>query len=216
MNDALWDRLQNLDLDGDAALPFSARLARENGWTTEFARRVVEEYKKFVFLAMRAGHPVSPSEEVDQAWHLHLTYTRSYWDEMCGAILGAPLHHGPTRGGREEGQKFESWYRQTLESYRQFFGEEPPRDIWPPSEIRFGEAAHFRRVNLKRAWLLPKPRLKMPRVENQIKLVPLVFALILAGCAEVQNAGPNVFDWHGGPFLAFFWSLSALGLAFSG
>ncbi|MEK6230809.1 MAG: hypothetical protein N2A42_03075 [Luteolibacter sp.] len=33
------------------------------------------EYKRFVALAMLAGHPVTPSEEVDQAWHLHLVYT---------------------------------------------------------------------------------------------------------------------------------------------
>lgn len=214
-NPQLWHELQAFDLNGDAALPFSARLARDNGWSGEFSRRVCQEYKKFVFLAMRAGHPVTPSDEVDQAWHLHLTYTRSYWDEMCGEILGAPLHHGPTRGGKAEGRKFESWYRKTLESYREFFGEEAPRDIWPPAEIRFGEASHFRRVNTKRVWLFSKPKVKVPRVGNEIKLAPLVFALLLAGCAEMQNVGPNVFNWHGGPFLAFFWTLSALGLAFS-
>jgi len=47
----LWQKLEALDLDGDAALSFSKRLARDNGWTHPFALRVVDEYKKFLFLA---------------------------------------------------------------------------------------------------------------------------------------------------------------------
>ena len=42
------------------------------------------------------------SEQVDAAWHLHLTYTRSYWDRFCKETLGQPLHHDPTRGGPAE------------------------------------------------------------------------------------------------------------------
>src|SRR5581483_11477810 len=78
----LWARLQGFEIDEPAAaLDFTGRLARENRWSRDFARRVVEEYKRFAFLAMAAGHPVSPSDQVDQAWHLHLIYTQSYWDE---------------------------------------------------------------------------------------------------------------------------------------
>jgi hypothetical protein len=111
--------------------PFSARLARENGWTREHAGRVTREYLRFVYLAMTAGHPVTPSLPVDEAWHLHLTYTRSYWEEMCGRVLGRPLHHEPTRGGEAEEAKFSDWYARTLASYRTAFGEEPPADVWP-------------------------------------------------------------------------------------
>ncbi|HSU15174.1 hypothetical protein [Longimicrobium sp.] len=113
------------------AFSFSARLARENGWTPEHARRVTREYLRFVYLAMTAGHPVTPSAKVDEAWHLHLTYTRSYWEEMCGRVLGRPLHHEPTRGGTAEDAKFEDQYARTLASYRAAFGHEPPFDIWP-------------------------------------------------------------------------------------
>src|SRR4051794_29247128 len=70
--------------------PFSARLAREQGWTRAQAERVVREYLRFVYLAATAGHPVTPSKMVDEAWHLHLTYTRGYWDELCGRVLGMP------------------------------------------------------------------------------------------------------------------------------
>ena len=100
----LSERLAAFELDDPAAdLPFSARLARENTWSRDYARRVVREYLRFVQLAMEAGHPVTPSEEVDQAWHLHMVYTRSYWERLCGGVLKKPLHHDPTRGGKAEG-----------------------------------------------------------------------------------------------------------------
>ena len=139
--------------------PFSARLARENGWTRPFAERVVGEYRRFLYLAMTAGHPVPPSVQVDQAWHQHLTYTRSYWDELCGRVLGRPLHHDPTRGGRAEGDKFVDWYARTLDSYRAAFGQEPPADVWPAPAERFASKAHIRQVSDATHWIIRKPRL---------------------------------------------------------
>ena len=94
----LWRRLENFNLDATgAALPFSARLARENQWSPDYTRRVIREYKRFAFLAAAAGHPVSPSEDLDQVWHLHLTYSQNYWKVFCPEILGTPLHHNPTQ-----------------------------------------------------------------------------------------------------------------------
>ena len=55
----LWHRISNFRLD-----------AEENGWNRSFARRAAEEYRRFLFLAQVAGHPVSPSDEVDQVWHV--------------------------------------------------------------------------------------------------------------------------------------------------
>ena len=208
-NQALWARLEAFDLnESGASLSFEARLSRDNGWSLDFAARVIDEYKRFVFLACAANHPVTPSEEVDQVWHLHLCYTRSYWDDLCGEVLGMPLHHGPTRGGREEGAKFEDWYARTLGAYREAFDEEPPGDIWPSASIRFGEAAHFRRVNVKRNWVIAKPQVR------NWKLAPASIAiLILAGCGTAStkgNGGWNVLNWSSGEFLALFWSLCAL------
>src|SRR5438067_11295839 len=102
----LLARILAFDIDGgEVALPFAARLARENGWPRPYAERVVEEYKRFVFLAVTSGIIVCPAEDVDAAWHLHLTYTRSYWKRFCGEVLGRPLHHDPTKGGPDEGAK---------------------------------------------------------------------------------------------------------------
>jgi len=148
--------------DPEAKLPFSRRLARENGWSRYFACRVIEEYKRFCYLALVAGHPVTPSEDVDQAWHLHLLYTRSYWGDYCVEVLGQPLHHGPTRGGSEEQTKFRDWYTATLESYECVFFSSPPPDIWPPAEVRFAPSA-FRRVDTVSSWIVPKPRIRLFR-----------------------------------------------------
>jgi len=153
----LLDRIMAFDIDGGPrSFSFAARLARENDWTPSFANRVIDEYKRFAFLATTAGHPCTPSDQVDQAWHLHLTYTKSYWERFCGEALPRPLHHNPTEGGRAEDAKFDDWYARTLESYERTFGSPPPSDIWPPASIRFGEDVHFTRVNTRRNWILPK------------------------------------------------------------
>src|SRR6266850_4094181 len=158
----LWRRIEQFQLDSaEAALPFSARLARENNWPTAYAQRVIAEYKRFTFLAVAAGHPVSPSEDVDQAWHLHLTYSENYWKVFCPDILGKPFHHHPTKGGTTEKYKFEDWYARTLESYEKFFGTAPPRDIWPAPETHRKEKHLFIRVDRERNWIIPKPRLSM-------------------------------------------------------
>src|SRR5688572_17776948 len=85
----VWQRLERLEIDEPGSnYPFSARLAKENGWSLGFARRVIEEYKRYLLLCVASGSVPCPSEHVDQAWHLHLTYTRSYWKALCGEILG--------------------------------------------------------------------------------------------------------------------------------
>ncbi len=160
-NPELHSRLQEFvfDLPG-TELPLVARLARENGWTRRYADRVLAEYRRFVYLGATCGHPVTPSDEVDQAWHLHMLYTESYWERMCGEVLGFAFHHGPTRGGKAEGAKFNDWYVATLEAYRREFGSEPPADIWPTASQRFSMRNSYVRVNLADNIVLSRPRLR--------------------------------------------------------
>lgn len=155
----LWQRIEAFPLDGPGAvLTFTNRLAREQGWTHARAARAVQEYRRFVYLAVTAGHPVTPPEAVDQVWHLHLLYTRSYWQEFCGRVLGQELHHGPTAGGPAEGAKFADWYARTVESYVRIFGSVPPSGIWPPPAQRFSSrAAAWRWVDAAEHWILPRP-----------------------------------------------------------
>lgn len=158
--DPRWIAIRDFPLDDqDAGLSFSRRLARENGWPRGFTGRVIDEYRRFCYIAVRTKKPVTPSEEVDQAWHLHLLYSRSYWEDFCPNILKTPFHHGPTRGGAKEGAKFHGWYSETLKSYEAIFGETPPPDIWPAAKDRFRHAAAFRRVNAATHWVIPVPRI---------------------------------------------------------
>jgi hypothetical protein len=154
---ALWERVAAFDLDEpEAGLSFSDRLARENGWGKEYSLRVIEEYKRFMFLLCVTEEALTPSDEVDQAWHLHLIYTRSYWGAFCGRVLEREIHHGPTLGGTAEQAKFTDWYARTKDHYRRIFGTEAPVDIWPSSAQRFAPAA-FRRVDLRRSLLIRLP-----------------------------------------------------------
>lgn len=172
-----WQTLQNLAIDDKcASFKFSDRLAKENGWSKKFALQCIEEYKKFVFLAKHAGHPVTPSLEVDEAWHLHMIYTRSYWEEMCKEI-DFQLHHGPTKGGKVEEVKFTDWYAKTKDSYRKFFGE-PPIMFWPSSEIRF-TPQDIVKVNRKSFFLFRRPKLGKRTAVISCTTLPLVMLFVI-------------------------------------
>lgn len=198
----LLRRLEQFQLDSpEASLPFSARLARENNWSSTYAQRVITEYKRFAFLAIAAGHPVSPSEDVDQAWHLHLTYSENYWKVFCPEILGQPFHHHPTKGGKTEHEKFNAWYARTLKSYQSFFNEPPPSDIWPSPEAREKEKHDFTRVDRAQNWVISKPRLRVkPTYAAALGLLGIM--VLCSGAMLAQ--GMNVFDWRGPDFLGFY------------
>ncbi|MEZ5304131.1 MAG: glycine-rich domain-containing protein-like [Verrucomicrobiales bacterium] len=205
-NQALWKRLEGFEPDAaGAALSFSQRLARENGWSQDFARRAIAEYKRFIYLAIEAGHPVTPSVQVDLVWHLHLCYTRSYWEDLCGDVLGRPLHHGPTRGGGREDAKFRDWYAKTLDAYRAQFGSEPPEDIWPAADLRFDRRAQPRWVNARDHWVLPKPRRAA-----YLGAAAAALALSTAGCFLIETEDQDTTLWLGFGALLFFVFLAFL------
>lgn len=202
----LYERLTTFDIDGGTAprLPFVERLARENGWTRDYAERVVHEYRRFVYLAATGETPVTPSKEVDAAWHLHLTYTRSYWKRLCDEVLGKPLHHEPTRGGHDEHVRFVAQYEATLARYAETFGEMAPEDIWPSAEECFGPPP--RTVwKPEKHWIVKKPRLRPGRT---LRLLPWLAVPLLLGCAF------HPMDLVGTEFLAFIIPLFGVSLLF--
>lgn len=184
--ESLKQQLNEFEIDPpEARLGFAARLARENDWSQDFAERVVREYKRYLFLAVTAGAEMTPSDAVDQAWHLHLTYTRSYWRDLCGELLGTELHHLPTQGGPSERTRFRQQYLDTLAQYRDAFGEDAPTDIWPSAEQRFNAANRFVRLNLGNAWLLPKPDFRM--TSPRLAVLAAATAL-LASCTAADDS----------------------------
>jgi len=109
-------------------LGFESRLADDQGWTLGYALAVVEEYRRFLVLTQVTGRAASPSPDVDEAWHLHLTRTAHY-EAFCNALFGRFLHHAPARPG--ERSRHDEMYRQTLADYRQVFGATAPPVVWP-------------------------------------------------------------------------------------
>jgi uncharacterized protein (TIGR04222 family) len=185
-------RIEAFELDEhDAVDTFSRRLARENGWSEPYTRRVVQEYKRFLTLAVTTDHVVTPSEQIDQAWHLHVLHAARY-RRFCNEVLGRRLDHSPSDGSSEERLNFVRAYEQTLSSYERRFGERPPIDIWPDAQRRFGVDLAVRRVNTHQHWVLKKPRawlwlaawLRRPRREHgTVALVTCVLAALACGCS---------------------------------
>ena len=59
--DPLWLKLNMMNAQGlQAFAPLMQMMEKQMGANAEMAQRVVEEYRKFLFLAMRAGHQVIP------------------------------------------------------------------------------------------------------------------------------------------------------------
>src|SRR5580658_8189792 len=97
----LWTRISNFPLDNEtAAISFSDNLASEQQWTAAFTKMAIEEYKKFMLLCCVSDTGAAPSKIVDEVWHLHLTYTQSYWTDFCKNTLGKDIHHFPSGGGK--------------------------------------------------------------------------------------------------------------------
>lgn len=118
------------------------KLMAEQKWTGDYTARVLTEYRRFIHLAATMNHEVTPSLAVDEAWHMHLTFSRDYWEKLT-PLLPAPLHHEPGEGLPDDKVKYAEQYRRTLEDYQTTFGEAPPADIWrvakpkPPASFKF-------------------------------------------------------------------------------
>jgi uncharacterized protein (TIGR04222 family) len=200
----LYQRLLDYPLnDPSHAIGFHKHLKRNNGWSQHFALRAIEEYRKFVLLAMVADHQVTPSDQVDQVWHQHLLFSDAYWNDFCPHVLGRPLHHEPTRGGAEERQRFQHLYLATLDSYRLHFGE-PPLDLWPPLDVRFScdQQMQRRRINPLLGQIVRHKQVFIPSLV-------LTVAFVVTGC-QMASTVPNPLDFIGPDFLSFYFTLSSL------
>lgn len=211
----LWRRIAAHSFeDPGHSQTFAARLARDHGWTLDFARRAIEEYRRFCFLALTGNGQATPSEEVDEVWHQHLTYSRDYWDEWCGKVLGRPLHHQPTRGGASEGSRFAEQYAETLAHYEERFGPPDPM-FWPGIAERFG-GPRFQVVDLDRTLTLPVPKTIARfarRLGRRFGAFAVGAGLLAPKPVAAADLGP--LDWQGGDFLKLYAGLMVAALILS-
>ena len=135
LQDPLWQRIASFTPDDpESEFPFSRKLAKENNWSHSFAVNAIEEYKKFIYLCCISPQGASPSKTIDEVWHLHLTYTVSYWKVFCEKILLRELHHHPSKGGGLETKKYDQLYVDTLALYESTFQHKPPIEYWNPAQ----------------------------------------------------------------------------------
>lgn len=194
---ALWQAINAHNLDAaDAALPFSRRLMRETGWTQDFAKRAIHEYKAFIYLVCTGGTLLAPSETVDRVWHLHLIYTRDYWDRFCAQVLKRPVHHSPSMGGEAEDALYGGAYERTRRLYRAEFGTAPPQEFWPDAATQPATPP----VNRSDHIHLPKRQVFLCLAAGA--------AAILTGCTA-QDVGTLWRDYRSAGFagMGFFWWL---------
>ena len=134
---------------------FQQRLASKHDLTEESARRLVEEYRRFLYLKAIDGGPLTPSKRVDQAWHLHMEAAGMGWTQFCDDVLKFRIDH---RTGLSKTKAMASYVR-LFELYRREFNHEPPGDIWPGAHERkqraFGFAMVFAGVVLARISWIP-------------------------------------------------------------
>ena len=141
-------------LDKSLKLLFPARfmeiLMNEQMIDINTANKWVLEYRKFLTMAYLTDYMISPSEQVDQVWHLHMTYTHHY-RATWKTLIEKEFKHSPSEGGSSEGQKFEDIYEDTLSFYESVFTINPPADIWESTQQRFDmKNFSYRTVNLYR------------------------------------------------------------------
>ena len=199
---ALWERVAAHPFQNDGiALDFTRRLARTLGWPLDETRALVEQYRRFCFLAVVSDiGAVTPSEEVDEVWHLHLAYTRDYWDRWCGEALGRRLHHDPTVGGPAEQARYRQQYAATLALYERWFGP-PPAAFWPGTAQRFAAQPRFRMVDRRRKRLSPLRHLRLTAFGT---LLTLAATPARGASPDWDLAGLNPFDLDGPSFLMLY------------
>jgi uncharacterized protein (TIGR04222 family) len=196
---ALWERIsQHAFSDTECRTDFAHKLMQQQGWTRDQAQAAIEEYRRFCFLACIEPKFSAPSDQVDQVWHLHLTYTRDYWNVWCSEVLRTPLHHEPSRGGAVQLAHHRHHYAETLARYERWFGA-PPEPWWPGTRERFRHPERFRHVDLESIWLFPRPRWP-----SGLTAALAILLVAFASTATALGIEGTVLDWEGPPFLKLY------------
>ena len=132
---ALWQRLQAHPFDDPAAeRPYSERLRRGLRLSEGAAEDLIAEYRRWIYLCTVSEARLSPPPLVDAAWHLHLTYTRDYWERLPRALGTRPPHHDPATGPEDEA-RHGAQYAAARKLYEAEFGAPPP-GLWPGGQVQ--------------------------------------------------------------------------------
>ena len=124
----------NIQVNGDASV-FLSKLMSENRWSRSFAELAIDEYKKFLYLLYVSDKRLSPSKVIDTVWHCHLTFTHSYWHELCRDLLGKDIHHVPSSISCRSKELDQQSFQRTLALYERHFGQLENK-IWAKPHVK--------------------------------------------------------------------------------
>ena len=133
----LWSRILpwHERLAADRAFMIRVRTALAVGEAD--ASQAILEYLRFAYLAWTSPVGATPSKAIDEIWHEHLLFTRSY-DAFCRGTRGEHLHHEPGDGASDV-DRYRTAYLDTLDRYEVEFGT-PDGRWWPRPPARTPEA----------------------------------------------------------------------------
>lgn len=105
----------------------------------EYAKGIVKEAKRMLYLHWVTKHPVCPSIQIDDAWHEMILFTRWY-AKFCD-FIGGFVHHTPEpvapkavapkqESAPSAPSEAETLYDQTRANYEEHFGEKPNTRYW--------------------------------------------------------------------------------------
>ncbi|UQN06823.1 hypothetical protein [Deinococcus sp. QL22] len=164
------------------------RLQVEHRWTPALTLRALEEYRRFLVLAATGGVPVTPSKLIDEVWHLHLTFTRDYWERLT-PLLPAPLHHEPASGQPGDAAHYANQYLSTLNLYAETFGSQPPADLWPDPNCKSAPKREF-----PTRWLIPLAASLIAWATfawSSFAVLIALAVLVMVGIALAGNSAPT-------------------------
>jgi hypothetical protein len=127
----LWDHIA-AQFGGSNAFTkaFASKIAKKHDWDTDYAIKVIVEYKKFIYLGIVSDFQVTPSKFIDVVWHEHILFSKGY-REFCSEIINYTFDHSPELMPiQDQTGEFSAQYADTIKLYITEFGTEPPEDIW--------------------------------------------------------------------------------------
>ena len=127
-NSTITSDLQKLEILNNQSLNNKIKNAL-NLINEEDSKKVMLEVLKFLFLIAKTDDILTPSIEVDKAWHEFILHTRIY-DKFCQKNFGRFIHHTPGGDQKENIQRF----KHTLALYTLNYGQ-PVQPWWPKIKL---------------------------------------------------------------------------------
>lgn len=138
----LWHRLEGYSFhERPLSRSLVDRLVAETGHPVDVCYTMVEEYRRFMYLAGSSSDTMSPSPIVDMVWRMHCEDTGAYYDDFCPRILGRTIYR-PDGDSAAPSFKDDPDYLRTLEYYTQEFGR-PQVQYWPDPDFALESLSQF-------------------------------------------------------------------------